>query len=528
MFIGYMLIFQFLTRNMRVFIRVWGMTEIMQAAAPPPAAIDMQPQNPVYVIPQVEALSPPPYGMVLGRSRSQWAMIRRMLGLVLISFLLMNFLMLIPMGIMTNEGDITFVAGLCSIPLLLLFFFVRRPRLVHVMLAEPDDSGNIAHPLPGDRTLTTPIKTRFRHHLLRDSTLLDIPTTSSLWSIFFLAIATAITLFILLIASPDNGLLLNIAILVGIPCWLIGFAIPVFAWMSYSTRRLGLPTRTHHAEAALTAGFVSTFPAVVINSLLFPMLLNVIDIDPLSALGEFLIVTISAPVGEEICKAAAVLSCHHLIDSPRRGFQVGFTVGLGFALLENILYISGSLASGGFIGFAFTAFLRGIGSIPGHAVWTGISGLGIGWLLAQKPSLGGLLAKKSKPQEGAFVLIDSKTGNLVHDATGSGIIGQPGSMTMWNVSSYLTYSKTSKRPHWNLPKTPLVAIFIAILGHAIWNGSTSAITFFFEQILGETGAIIAMLAWIIVLITILLWGGRRILESLHSVPCTIDNDFNEH
>ena len=512
---------------MIVFIRVWGLTSMMQAAAPP-SVIHLQPSAPVYVIPQVEALSPPPYGMVLGRSRSQWAMIRRMLGLVLISFLMMNLLMLIPFGIVTLDGGMTFIAGLCSIPLLLLFFFVRRPRLVHIMLAEPADSGNIAHPLPGDRTLTTPVKTRFRHHLLRDSTLLDIPTTGSLWGIFFLAIATAVTLFILLLASPENSLLLTIAILVGIPCWLIGFAIPVFAWMSYSTRRLGLPTRTHHAEAALTAGFVSTFPAVVINSLLFPMLLSAISIDPLSGLGEFLIVTISAPVGEEICKAAAVLSCHHLIDSPRRGFQVGFTVGLGFAMLENILYISGSFAGGGFIGFAFTAFVRGIGSIPGHAVWTGLSGLGIGWLLAEKPRLGGLLAKRSKPQEGAFVLIDSKTGAPVHDATGSGIIGQPGSMTMWNISSYLSYSKAASKPHWNLPKTPLVGLSIATLGHAFWNGSTSAIAFLFEPILGEVGAVLVMLAWIIVMVSALLWAGRRILESLHSVPCTIDNDFNKH
>ena len=197
-------------------------------------------------------------------------------------------------------------------------------------------------------------------------------------------------------------------------------------------------------------------------------------------------------------------------------------------MLENILYISSSFAGGGFIGFAFTAFVRGIGSIPGHAVWTGLSGLGIGWLLAEKPRLGGLLAKRSKPQEGAFVLIDSKTGAPVHDATGSGIIGQPGSMTMWNVSSYLSYSKVASKPHWNLPKTPLVGLSIAILGHAFWNGSTSAIAFLFEPILGEVGAVLVMLAWIIVMVSALLWGGRRILESLHSVPCTIDNDFNKH
>ncbi len=100
----------------------------MMQAAVPPSVIHLQPSAPVYVIPQVEALSPPPYGMVLGRSRSQWAMIRRMLGLVLISFLMMNLLMLIPFGIVTLDGGMTFGAGLCSIPLLLLFFFGELPR----------------------------------------------------------------------------------------------------------------------------------------------------------------------------------------------------------------------------------------------------------------------------------------------------------------------------------------------------------------------------------------------------------------
>ena len=97
----------------------------------------------------------------------------------------------------------------------------------------------------------------------------------------------------------------------------------------------------------------------------------------------FLLLTISAPVGEELCKAAFVLGLYKLIDSPKRGFQIGFSVGLGFALLENLQYILISLA-GGPVGFSLTAIVRGIGSIPGHAFWTGLSGVSIGWYICIK------------------------------------------------------------------------------------------------------------------------------------------------
>ena len=77
----------------------------------------------------------------------------------------------------------------------------------------------------------------------------------------------------------------------------------------------------------LIAGMLSTFPAIVINSLLFPLLLIYIGIYSMDSgsFGEFLILTISAPVGEELCKAAFVLSLYKLIDSPKRGFQIGFS-----------------------------------------------------------------------------------------------------------------------------------------------------------------------------------------------------------
>ena len=128
--------------------------------------------------------------------------------------------------------------------------------------------------------------------------------------------------------------------------------------------------------------------SVINNSLIFPefvLFLGIESFDPYSV-GELLILAVSAPVGEEIFKALLVLSLYRIIDSPRRGFQVGFSVGLGFAMLENLQYILASLFGGEYaaITYGMTTLVRGIGSIPGHAFWTGISGCAIGWYLSQK------------------------------------------------------------------------------------------------------------------------------------------------
>ena len=75
-----------------------------------------------------------------------------------------------------------------------------------------------------------------------------------------------------------------------------------------------------------------------------------------------------------------------MIDSSRRGLQVGFTVGLGFAMLENLQYVLLSLVAEpttAAFSYGFTSVIRGVGSIPGHAVWTGLSGYALGCVQAK-------------------------------------------------------------------------------------------------------------------------------------------------
>ena len=118
-----------------------------------------------------------------------------------------------------------------------------------------------------------------------------------------------------------------------------------------------------------------------------------------------MLLSVSAPVGEELCKAAFVLSLYKIIDSPKRGFQVGFSVGLGFALLENLIYIMSSFGTGAAISYSMTTVMRGIGSIPGHAVWTGLSGVSIGWYLCKRRGSKLTQQKKIHHKVGSIMMV---------------------------------------------------------------------------------------------------------------------------
>ena len=94
----------------------------------------------------------------------------------------------------------------------------------------------------------------------------------------------------------------------------------------------------------------------------------------------FTMVAIGAPIIEETFKATVLLFFIGSMRSNRSGFLVGFSIGLGFALIENLQYIAVSLF-GGPAELAVTTLVRGIGSIPAHALWTGIVGSAVGGFL---------------------------------------------------------------------------------------------------------------------------------------------------
>ena len=456
----------------------------------------------------VAPLTPPPKGLALASKSTTWSVIWRMLGIVLLLYVITQVAILALYGMIEGESELSICAMIFLVPLLLLFTYVRRPKITHVVMAAPDlTDGTLQHRLPDSRMLFTPVPTRFSHHLVRDSPPLEMPPTSTLWTVFCITVFAAF-LGLLPVMLSDDPRWIIIAVLVGVPAWLFGFSLPVHAWWAFSTRHFQLMTTKRDGEQMLVAGMLSTIPAIVINSLLFPLMLLIIGIESMDpgTLGEFLILTISAPVGEELCKAAFVLSLYKLIDSPKRGFQIGFSVGLGFALLENLQYIMLSLGGGEYaaISYSMTTVIRGIGSIPGHAFWTGLSGVSIGWYLCTKR---GISSDNIQNDDTQWVVFDGDTGQLVNTQRELTNIGR--TVRGW---LYKPYDKV-----WSLPKSPLIGISLAIIGHAAWNGSSWLVSWLFS----ETDIVvqfIASITWIIVMVAGLWIIGREILAAVMHLP----------
>ena len=450
-------------------------------------------------------LTPPPKGLALASKSSPWSVIWRMIGIVILLFILAMTMVEALFGMLIGDYEITIFSMICSIPLLLIFIYARRPNLTHVIMATPAPEGVNQHILPDARMLITPVPTTFSHHLIKDSPPLEMPPTSTLWIVFSLTVIIAF-LGLLPAMLSDEPVWLMIAVLVGVPAWLFGFSLPVHAWWAFSTRHFQLMTTKIDGEKMLIAGMLSTFPALVINSLLFPLMLIIIGIESMEpgTIGEFLILTISAPVGEELCKSAFVLSLYKMIDSPKRGFQIGFSVGLGFALLENLLYIMGSF-SGLAVTYSLTTVIRGIGSIPGHALWTGLSGVSIGWYLCIKR---GISKDQSSHQDStAWVVFDGESGQVVNTERELSSMGK-------TVRGWL-YKPIDKV--WKLPTNPAIGIALAIAGHAAWNGSSWIISWLFigTDIIVQ---VIASLVWIVIMIAALWIIGREILAAVMHLP----------
>ena len=455
--------------------------------------------------PMMAPLTPPPKGLAFASKSSPWSAIWRMLGIVLLLYVISNTMVLALFGVVEGDGSLTVTSLICSLPLTLIFLKARRPKLTHIIMASPEPSGTTQHVLPDSRMLVTPVPTSFSHHLIKDSPPLEMPPTSTLWIVFSLTVITAFLGLLPAMLSEDPVWLL-LAVLVGVPAWLFGFSLPVHAWWAFSTRHFQLMTTKIEGEKMLVAGMLSTFPAIVINSLLFPLLLILIGIETLGpgSIGEFLILTVSAPVGEELCKAAFVLSLYKLIDSPKRGFQIGFSVGLGFALLENLQYILGSF-SGLAVTYSLTTVVRGIGSIPGHALWTGLSGVSIGWFLCTKRGI----APDDNPYEenATWVVFDGSSGQIVNTQRELSSIGK--TVRGW---LYKPFDRV-----WKLPRNPVYGISLAIIGHAAWNGSSWFVSWLFmEQDL--IVQVMANLSWIVVMIVTLWIIGREILAAVMHLP----------
>ncbi|NOZ71001.1 MAG: PrsW family intramembrane metalloprotease [Chloroflexi bacterium] len=97
---------------------------------------------------------------------------------------------------------------------------------------------------------------------------------------------------------------------------------------------------------------------------------------------------IVSPLIEEVAKAGALLGLYLLfrseIDDVLDGMVYGALIGAGFAMTENFFYFISAGMDGGLQNMVFTVLLRSLVFGLSHALYTGITGIGIG-LAASHP-----------------------------------------------------------------------------------------------------------------------------------------------
>lgn len=465
-------------------------------------------------------LTSPPANLQMARKSRPWRTYGRIVGLVI---LLLLFEQCFVSGwILALSGDALYgsICVLFSIPLFLITVAIRRPRVVLLERAIPHANGQLIHPITSHSgSLQTPNPTVMERYIFRDDSVLDVPSSMASWIIFGVTILVSTGLWVMFYVG--DILIQAVSAILLIPVIIIGFSIPVMAWWSHSTKRIGLPTKQRDAESWLIAGMLSGLPAIFVNSWLFPVFVILIHPD-ISLTGlENLTVVISAPVGEEICKAIAVGFFATKIKSPRHGFQVGFTVGLGFAILENLMYIGGSGGS------PIVILIRGIGSIPGHAFWTGLSGSAIGWHLMKNRAnvmhmaarMGHQISQPNLERNINWKLVDSD-GVVVQDNNGvkqTGFDVDSSGYQIWMPSQNII----TKKPWISLPlpKSIPIGLMLAMSGHATWNGISIMIDSFAKDAgFSPVGQLVISLGTLVVMIGTLLVIGTGLLHGVRQAP----------
>lgn len=72
-------------------------------------------------------LSAPPANLVIASKSSPWGTIWRMLGVVLLTYIIANAITLITFGLWTRDPYLIIGASIIALPLIMLFIWIRRP-----------------------------------------------------------------------------------------------------------------------------------------------------------------------------------------------------------------------------------------------------------------------------------------------------------------------------------------------------------------------------------------------------------------
>tara|TARA_B100000676_G_C17827427_1_gene705978 strand:+ start:55 stop:894 length:840 start_codon:yes stop_codon:yes gene_type:complete len=165
--------------------------------------------------------------------------------------------------------------------------------------------------------------------------------------------------------------------------FVIAFAFPGLIWVSYIySRTVTSPEPQRLVLIALAWGMFSTLPSSLLNDLGSRM----VDVNQNALLGkgdfgtpELILVSVIAPFVEELLKPVGLIFILKRLKTPYEGVLYGVACGMGFAIIENMLYELFILLWYGSDAWTLNAFVRGIGSTVLHAVGPAAIGFAVAY-----------------------------------------------------------------------------------------------------------------------------------------------------
>lgn len=192
----------------------------------------------------------------------------------------------------------------------------------------------------------------------------------------FLAACVLVSVLVITAETGVLGLVTGV-VLAAVPVFPV---ISIFLWLDrYEAEPIGLL-----AFAFAWGAGVATLGALVVNSA------SVIALE--SAGGDVTLASVVvAPVVEETLKGMAVVAVLVLrrreFDGIVDGIVYAGMAGVGFAFVENILYLGRALAETGGVGTAFVFVMRCVVSPFAHPLFTVATGIGLGLAVRRRNSV---------------------------------------------------------------------------------------------------------------------------------------------
>ena len=203
--------------------------------------------------------------------------------------------------------------------------------------------------------------------------VLQLPKSGILFFLFLMSLALG------LVALTERGPFLFLFPI----AFVIAFAFPGLIWVSYIySRTITSPEPQRLVLIALAWGMFSTLPASLLNDLGS----RIVEVNQNALLGkgdfgtpELILVSVIAPFVEELLKPIGLIFIMKRLKTPYEGVLYGVACGMGFAIIENMLYELFILLWYGSDAWTLNAFVRGIGSTVLHAVGPAAIGFAIAY-----------------------------------------------------------------------------------------------------------------------------------------------------